>query len=193
MLHSLRRQSLELEVEVDFKRRVYAGSRRSAKERFRLVGIRNAEERRYHLYITSVPKETLSAEDVGRAYALRWEIELLFKEMKGSYRLEDMPSASRHIAEALLYASILSLIASRVLLRALRRRLRLEHRSRLRHLRWAAVLRAHATFLLEHVLRAAGAHVAPPGALLRALLIEAIDPNASRGDLLSRTQLLLGA
>ncbi len=38
------------------------------------------------------------------AYGARWQIELLFREMKSSYGVEEMPSRKRHVVEALLYA-----------------------------------------------------------------------------------------
>lgn len=59
-------------------------------------------------------------------YALRWQIELLFKELKRHYRLEDMPSGNRDIVESLLYAAIPSLAASRRLLQAVVRPFRLK-------------------------------------------------------------------
>ena len=54
---------------------------------WRVVGLRDAETGEYHLYITNVPPELLTAEEVGLAYSQRWEVELLFKELKGCYDL----------------------------------------------------------------------------------------------------------
>lgn len=73
-----------------------------------------------NLYLTNIPAEQLPAEDVQATYALRWQIELLFKGLKRHYRLEDMPSGNRHIVESLLYAAILSLAVSRRLMDVLR-------------------------------------------------------------------------
>ncbi len=69
----------------------------------------------------------------------RSQIELLFKELKRHYRLEDMPSRKRDIVESLLYAAILSLAASRCLLQALRQALP-GQASRLKEHRFAALL-----------------------------------------------------
>jgi IS4 transposase len=112
----LEREVLDVNVDVRFERRRYAGRVSRATQRLRVVGLRDPGTREYHLYITNIPPEKLSAEDIRATYALRWQIELLFKELKRHYRLEDMPSRKRPIVEALLYAAILTLIVSRHLL-----------------------------------------------------------------------------
>lgn len=185
VLGRLQRQVLDVEVEVSFRRRKYKGQRGGAHARFRLVGVRNEANGRYHLYLTNVPVEALPAGRVAALYAARWTVELLFRELKSCYRIDDIPSAKRHIVESLLYASILTLAASRVLHRAIATRMkRLAHR--LPAERWAAVL-ADAAFDLLRVL------VGPPAIrsalardLERFLCHEAIDPNAGRHLLLRR-------
>ena len=52
-------------------------------------------------------------------YAARWEVELLFRELKGTYRIEQMPSANKHVSETLIYAALLSLATSRRIYRLL--------------------------------------------------------------------------
>jgi hypothetical protein len=49
--------------------------------------LRNEETGNYHLYLTNVPADWLSAEEIGAAYACRWEVERLFAEFKGPYDL----------------------------------------------------------------------------------------------------------
>jgi len=95
VLGSLRRPVIDFEVEVQFSRRAYGGSRSRDKARFRLVGVRNFETGRYHLYLTNIPVGRLDAEEAARLYSVRWTVELLFREMKASYRLEDVPSSGR--------------------------------------------------------------------------------------------------
>ncbi len=185
VLRRLQREVLDVEVEVCFRRRAYKGSRAGARARFRLVGVRNEATHRYHLYVTNVPVETLPAERVAALYAARWSVELLFREWKQSYRLDDLPSRKRHVVESLLYASILTLAASRALHRALAARMkRLAHR--LPEERWATLF-AEAAFDLLCVL-------VGPRALRRSLTRraarflthEAVDPNAGRHLLLAR-------
>jgi len=186
----LRRQTIDVVVELSFKKRKYKGKRRRAVARYRLVGVRDPIFREYYLYITNVPTEILSAEDIARTYAARWWVELLFRQMKESYRLEHMPSSKDQIVEPLLYATILTVIAGRCLMDAVRRKLKARG-LRVREQRFAIVLASvaieilflmvqrpvHTKMLLRHV--------------SSTMLVEAIDPNASRkgliGDVETRT------
>jgi IS4 transposase len=84
--------------------------------------VKNEETGRYHLYITNVPPEKLNAEDIARTFAARWEVELMFKEFKSHFRLNDITSKKQHVVEALVYATILTFVVSRALLTVLRRR-----------------------------------------------------------------------
>ena len=45
--HKLKRESLDVEVEVEFRRRVYAGRRHTDRKTFRLVGVRDADSGTY--------------------------------------------------------------------------------------------------------------------------------------------------
>ena len=185
VIDRLQREVLDVEVEVAFRRREYAGSRSGARRTLRLVGVRDAGTGRYHLYVTNIPPERLTAEEVARVYACRWQIELVFKEMKSHYRLEDMPSRKAHIVEALLYAAVVTLLVSRRLLRAVRQALRGRQRV-VPEGRWAAIFAAVSGAILDLVL--APAHLARASArwIEAMLLHEAVDPNLSRQLLLAR-------
>jgi IS4 transposase len=183
----LLREVLDVEVDVRFKRRVYAGRVRYDVQSLRVVGIRDSRTGEHHFYITNVPVEKLAAEDIRATYALRWQIELLFKELKHHYRIDQMPSSNRHVVEALLYAAILTLVVSRRLLALVREALA-EAAERIPIQRWAALLEALSGELLQIVTR-------PPRelkTLLRrvsaTLLHEAIDPNAHRPGLLAAVE-----
>jgi len=139
-LDGLQREVLDVMVEVAFARRWYRGYRRQDTRTFRVVGVYDDGTGEYHLFITNIPVDRLDGHEVAATYRLRWQIELLFKEMKSHYRLDQLPSRKRHVVEALLYAAILTLIASHALLDALRRRLG-AGRS-IPPLRWAAVFDA---------------------------------------------------
>lgn len=67
----------------------------------------------HRLYVTNAPASMLALEQVPAVYALRWEIELLFRELKTLYRIEQMPSGRRGATECLLYAALLALALSR--------------------------------------------------------------------------------
>jgi putative transposase len=179
----LQREVLDVMVEVRFERRRYAGHVHRGTQRLRVVGVRDAATNAYHLYVTNVPPDKLAAQDISATYALRWQVELLFKELKRHYRLEDMPSAKRHIVEALLFAAILTLVVSRRLLALVRQQLG-KLAERVPTQRWAAVLESVAQELLAVVLQPPRETRSLLKRISRTLLHEAIDPNKSRASLL---------
>jgi IS4 transposase len=183
----LQREVLDVMVEVRFQRRVYRGKRSYDTETFRVVGIRDEDTGTYHLYITNTLPEMLAAEDIQSTYALRWEVELLFKEWKSHYRLGDMPSRKKVVVEALLYASLLTLVVSRRLLDAFRRKLAREAQ-RLKPRRWAAVFESVAQELLAVVVRPKAKVRDTERRVTRTLLHEAPDPNVSRPGLLDAVE-----
>lgn len=182
----LRRKTLDLEVEVRYRKRVYAGFRSQARMSLRLVGVWNEDLRLYHFYLTNIPPETLSAEDVARIYGLRWQVELLFRELKNAYCLEEIPSGKKNVALSLLYATLLTLLVSRSLLQAIRQRLRCDDRQTPVE-RWARVFVSAIPELLIIVLDQCwhAEHLARR--IEPFLLREAPDPNRSRRLLLDRT------
>jgi putative transposase len=183
VIGGLDREVLDIEVEVEFPRRTYAGKSRHARQRLRIVGLRDVAAGEYHLYITNLPVDRLPAEDVGIIYSLRWQIELLFKELKTHFRLEDLPSRKPVVVEALLYAALLTLVASRRVLDIVRKRLR-EGADRAPAMRWAAIFISIAHDLLLAVTRRSP-HARPDlRDVTRLLLHEAKDPNRKRHGLL---------
>ena len=85
VLPLLKREVLDVEVEVKFKRRKYKGKQSMVNRRFRQVCVFNSESGKYHTYLTNIPVEILSAEDVALLYAARWEIELIRVKESLSY------------------------------------------------------------------------------------------------------------
>ena len=187
VIERLQRAVLDVEVEVAFRRRVYAGSRSGARRSLRLVGVRNEDTGRYHLYVTNIPPERLTAEQVARVYAGRWQIELLFKEMKSHYRLEDLPSRKPHIVEALLYATLVTLVVSRRLLRAVRQALRGRSHA-VPEVRWAVIFATVSSAVLDLLLAPARLARDLARRTEAMLLHEAVDPNLSRHLLLERVE-----
>jgi putative transposase len=179
----LERDVLDVNVEVVFARRRYAGRVRRARQTLRVVGIKNAETNEYHLYATNVPEDRVFAEDVGIVYTLRWQIELLFKELKTHFRLEDIPSRKAVVVEALLYAALLTLVASRRVLAAVRQHLRRSDDA-LPTQRWAAIFVSVARELLIIVTRRLDRVRGDLREVTRMLLHEAVDPNRKRNGLL---------
>lgn len=187
VLGRLKREVLDVEVELSFKRRAYKGKRSVGRARFRLVGVRNPGGEGYNLDLTNVPPERLRAEDIAAINAARWMIELVFRELERHYRLDQMPSANKPVVEALLYAALLALVVSRQLPAALPRHLN-QPEERLREERWAALFAQFAQHMLWLLLtpRIEGRPLAK--ALARVLAAEAVDPNRSRSRLPARVE-----
>lgn len=183
----LKRQAVDVEVELSFKRRVYGGVRHKDRERFRLVGVRDPVTREYHLYLTNIPPDKLTPDDIAQTYAARWVIELFFRELKTHYRAEDMPSAKRHIVEALIYAVLITFVVSRALLAALRRKLG-ALAGRVPEERWAGLFADAALDILRLIVWRPGLAAPIATALDAHLLHEAVDPNAGRALLLRRVE-----
>lgn len=187
VIERLQRETLDVVVEVAFKRRVYGGVRHTDRERFRLVGVRDPVTRAYHLYLTNIPNDRLSPMDIAQTYAARWVIELFFRELKSRYRAEDLPSSKRHVVETLLYAALITLAVSRTLLAALRKKLG-SLGARVPDERWAALFAELAREILKIVLRRSAHAIVLARDLERALLHEAVDPNAGRALLRQRVE-----
>ena len=187
VLARLKRDVLDVNIEVRVQRRAYAGRRRTVSKIFRLVGVRNPQTDELHLYITNVAPEALAPEHIARSYALRWEIELLFAELKSHYRLEDLPSRNPQVVKALIYAAALTLLVSRCLLDAVRRALG-ARASRLKPRRWAAIISAIAGDLLMLVVRPPREARLLNRHLARLLGHEGPDPNVKRQSLLEAVE-----
>ncbi len=91
----LAREVVDLMVQVDFERRAYLG--------------RKTRERAYF-------------REVAKTYAARWEIELVFRELKSHLRMTQLASAKRAVVETLVYAALIGLAVSRSIWRSLRAR-----------------------------------------------------------------------
>lgn len=174
----LRRAVVDAEAEICFQKQRYAGRRSKGTMRVRIVGLWDESHSMYHWYITNLPLE-IKAEEIGKLYSARWMIELLFRELKSSYKLESIPSRKSHVVEAFLYASLLTLLASRALLLAVRRWGALgERRTPLE--RWARLFVSATPELLALVLDPVAMARTREHPLLRFLLAEAPDPNRKR-------------
>ena len=149
----------------------------------RLVGQWHPLQERHHFYLTNAPPDMIETAHVGPIYAGRWEVELFFRELKLSHRLEPLPTRKRFVAEALIYAALLSLLVSRRLAELL-----LTQQRRFAPERWSRLFAAFALDVLALFL----ARKPSPSAdrhLARVLRKEAPDPNRRRHNLLQRVQL----
>ncbi len=117
----LKRQVLDVEVEISFKRRKYKGKQRKDKTRFRMIATYNHDDRKYHAYLTNISKDKLEPEEIASLYGARWEIELIFKELKSRYALDVITTANPKIIESLIWVAILTLLSSRAIYNLFRR------------------------------------------------------------------------
>ena len=183
ILPRLHREVLDAEVEIAFSRRAYNGHRRGDVLKARLVAVWNEETRKYHTYLTNLSPEVLSAEEVAELYGCRWEVELVFKELKSQYALDRVNTTNKSVAEALIWASLLTLVVSRRLHSAIRARLPEHLRVRYPPMRWGIAFREQSGKILELLmvrLRKKKVDPEPLLELARTLMARALDPNAGR-------------
>lgn len=184
VLPNLKRQVLDLEVEVEFNRRKYKGKPRKDVKRFRLIAIYNIEDKKYHVYLTNIPTDRLDAEDIAILYSARWEIELIFKELKSRYGIDILPTANPQVVEVLLWVGILTLIVSRCVHRLVYSA-NLENAPRYTHLRWATIFAEKSYRLLTAVLDHADID-ADLMDLFEVYQSQALDPNVNRERLMDQ-------
>ena len=170
-----------------FQRRVYAGTRRTVRRRVRLVAVRLPQSTEYRFYLTNIDPDSLDAQCVAQTSAARWQIELIFKELKSHYRLDELPTSKAHIVETLLLGAVITLLVSRRLLQAVRERLT-RTAYKMPEQRWAALFAGAATTILDIVVLPARGSGVFARRLESMLLHEAPDPNRSRRLLIERVE-----
>jgi IS4 transposase len=198
VLPRLKREALDCLVEVEFKAsasrarksdkngfEVYRtrGGAAKIKETFRLVGMLDRESGEYHLYLTDIMPERLSAEDIALLYRARWSIEMVFKEFKRLYKLDELPSNKPVVIKSLVMVSMLTLVVSHRILNIMRNLIP-EKSERFTPLRWAETFYASASELLDQVLALEGIYL-EAFTILMFYSGEGIDPNVNRERLLS--------
>ena len=179
VLNNLKRQVLDVDVEVVFNRRAYQGKERKDSERFRLVAVYNADEEKYHLYITNISTDLLKPEEVARLYGARWEVEILFKELKSKYALDVVPTANPQVIEAFIWIAVLTLLISRRIHTIIRRLNPGVKVVRFTHLRWGTIFSEKAGYLLTAILNYLGIQHSFETSL-SVYSSEALDPHVNR-------------
>jgi IS4 transposase len=160
---------------------------RNLKVRFRVVALYNHDLETWHCYVTNLPKTMLEAKHIWSAYSSRWEIELMFRELKSRYRLDQIPSKNRAVVESLIYAAMLTLVLSRRLHHVLLARWRADRRHHPFD-RWSVLVSSIADDLLQ-LLVSRHDRSLRERRLDRFLRKEALDPNTSRMTLASRAEI----
>lgn len=82
---------------------------------YRLIGFWVADQKCFSYLITNLPKSDFGLQDVGSLYRLRWQIELLFKELKSHNNLKKFNTKNANIIKTLIWSSLLALTLKRLL------------------------------------------------------------------------------
>ncbi|TYO71086.1 putative transposase, partial [Halobacterium salinarum DSM 3754] len=149
VLDDLDRKYIDVEVEVEFKRGPYNGTQSLDTKRFRVVGVRDEDADDYHLYMTNLARKEFFPADLAEIYRCRWEVELLFRELKTQYELDEFDTSDEHVVRILLYAALLSLLVSRDLLDLVTEQA--DDELVFPTERWAATFRSHAQLILHEL------------------------------------------
>lgn len=193
VLPYLRRSVLDVTIDVTVSRKGQPGpvplfGHQKEIRCWRVVGLRNEKTGDYHLYLTNVPADWLSAEEVGAAYACRWEIERLFAEFKGPYDLGAWKVTKEETMLAHVYGVLIAWAVSRRLRSAV---VGIDERTDALAAALAAPTQRWAHALLHHIRDLAKAVVrqrAAPRHLPALLRHASRDPNRGRIPLAARTK-----
>ena len=109
------------------------------------------------MYITNIQKDVLNTKDIAKLYGARWDIELLFKELKSRYALDVLDTKNEQVIEALIWTAMLTLIVSRRIYTLVRNSTpHPEKMTRYTQLRWSTIFAENASDLLTVILHRAG-------------------------------------
>ncbi|MBU4056233.1 MAG: IS4 family transposase [Proteobacteria bacterium] len=181
ILPKLKRQVLDVEVEISFKKPNYNGKSKTRidTERFRVVAVYNEDEEKYHVYLTNISKDDLSPEDVAKLYGARWDIELVFKELKSRYDLDVVNTKNPQIVEAYIWIAILTLFISRRIYNIVRKHNPKEKLVRYTQLRWSTIFTENASDQLTLILRYYGVERTFE-TVMNVYQSQALDPHVNR-------------
>ncbi|GCC10866.1 transposase DDE domain protein [archaeon] len=185
VLPKLKRQVLDVEVKVNFRRRAYQGKERDDTCQFRLVAVDNDEAKKYHLYITDISVGVLSAEDIATLYSARWDVELIFKELKSRYAMDVVNTKNPQIVEAYIWTAILTLIVSRRIYNTIRENSPKKDIIRYTQLRWSKIFAENADIQLTLILAYYGIK-RTFNTVMDVYLSQALDPHVNRDHLMDK-------
>ena len=83
------------------------------KQQLRVIRRWFAEEKRFCIWLTNLPSEIYSADDIMAIYRCRWQVELLFKDLKSNTNWQRFATAQKAIVDGLVWASLLALVIRR--------------------------------------------------------------------------------
>jgi putative transposase len=169
----------DVNVEVSFDRRSYRGESKKDNKIFRLVAVYNPEAEEHHFYLTNISQSILNESDIAAVYAARWEVELIFKELKSRYELDHIRTKSPYAIEALIWISILTLLVSRKVYSVVRKLNPDAKMVRFTQLRWSNIFVQNSSRLLSAIMEYLGLEQ-DFSTVLNVYSSEALDPHVNR-------------
>lgn len=100
---------IEMLPESEVEKRI-AKAGKEARKKCRQLSQEYKSRARLNLFITNVPDNWISTENVRTIYRLRWQIELRFKAWKSFYHIDAIKKMQRYRFECYLYATLLLLM-----------------------------------------------------------------------------------
>ncbi|MDO9097395.1 MAG: IS4 family transposase [Candidatus Methanoperedens sp.] len=181
ILPNLKGEVLDVEVEIPFKKPNYNGKSKTRmdSERFRLIAVYNVEAEKYHIYLTDILPDVLGPEDIAKLYGVRWDIELVIKELKSGYDLDVVNTTKSYTAEAYIWISILTLLISRRIYNIVRKHSPKEKMARYTQLRWSRIFTENASDQLTLILRYCGVERTFE-TVMNVYQSQALDPHVNR-------------
>jgi putative transposase len=159
VLPRLQREVLDCTVRLTFRRRAYAGKSTGDEMSARVVAIRDEETNEYHTYVTNIPTEKLTAEEIAKLYAARWHVELVFKELKSRYALDVLPTKNVQVITAYIWIAILTLLVSRRIYHLVRQHAGPKMTLRYTQVRWSKIFSENADDQLRTILAYIGIEI----------------------------------
>ena len=169
----------DVNVEVSFDRRSYRGESKKDNKIFRLVAVYNPEAEEHHFYLTNISSSILNAFEIAAVYAARWEVELIFKELKSRYELDHIRTKSPYAIEALIWISILTLLISRKVYSVVRKLNPDAKMVRFTQLRWSNIFVQNSSRLLSAIMDYLGIEQ-DFSTVLNVYSSKALDPHVNR-------------
>ena len=81
----------------------------------RVIALWNPHTKQHVIFLTNARVDQLSLKAIGKVYRLRWQIELLFKELKSHTELRKFLTANANIVEGFIWAAFCALFIRRFL------------------------------------------------------------------------------
>ncbi|MEA2034862.1 MAG: IS4 family transposase [Euryarchaeota archaeon] len=114
----------------------------------RFIARYNPDTQEYHTYLTNLSQE-FPADAVADLYTLRWDIELIFRELKSEYLTGRLVTTNDSVMETFLRIPMLTLMVSRRLFATLKKMIAVAEVERYRNTKWCRVFAENARRILR--------------------------------------------